>query len=117
MGDKPVVWLGSSREDIRQFSREVRGIAGTELQSVQRGKDPKGFKPMPTVGSGVYEIRIRTGVEHRVFYVAKFDEAVYVLHAFQKKTQKTAQHDLEIGRRRYQTLQQQRQATLQRGRH
>ena len=72
---------------------------------------------MPTVGLGVYVIRVRTGLEHRVFYVAKFDEAIYVLHAFQKKTKKTAQHDIEIGRRRYRTLQQQRQAPLQRGRH
>ena len=76
---------------------------------MQRGKDPNDFKPMPTVGSGVYEIRIRTGVEHRMFYVAKFDEAVYVLHVFQKKTKKIAQHDIEIGRRRYRALQQQRQ--------
>ncbi|NOT57996.1 MAG: type II toxin-antitoxin system RelE/ParE family toxin, partial [Deltaproteobacteria bacterium] len=59
-------------------------MAGTELQSVQRGENPNDFKPMPTIGSGVHEIRVRTEVEHRVFYVAKFDEAVYVLHAFQK---------------------------------
>jgi phage-related protein len=61
---------------------------------------PDDWKSIGSVGRGVYEIRIRSGQEHRVFFVARFDEAVYVLHAFEKRTQKTAQADLELGRRR-----------------
>lgn len=55
---------------------------------------------MPSVGAGVAEIRIRTGTEHRIFFVAKFEEAIYVLHAFEKNTQKTAKRDIELGRAR-----------------
>lgn len=65
---------------------------------VQRGLTPSDWKPLPEVGSGVVEIRIRTGEEHRVFYIAKYEEAVYVLHVFQKKSQKTAKRDIELGR-------------------
>lgn len=61
---------------------------------------PSDWKAMPKVGSGVHEIRIRTGDEHRVFYVAKYEDAVYVLHAFRKKTQKTAARDIELGKNR-----------------
>lgn len=106
MNDKPaVVWIGSSRDDLRGFPPEARRKAGLELRSVQRGEDPTNFKPMPAVGPGVCEIRIQTGGAFRVFYVAKFKEAVYVLHAFQKKTKKTDKRDLEIGRERYRTAQ------------
>jgi phage-related protein len=65
---------------------------------------------MPSIGAGVYEIRIHVQDAYRVFYVAKFEEAIYVLHAFQKKTQKTAKHDIEIGRERYRAVQRRRQA-------
>jgi phage-related protein len=66
---------------------------------------------MASVGPGVQELRIHTGVEHRVFYLAKFEEEVYVLHAFLKKTQKTAQRDLELARQRYRDVLRARQAT------
>jgi phage-related protein len=66
---------------------------------------------MPTVGLGVEEIRIRTEDAYRIFYVAKFAEAVYVLHAFQKKTQKTSKLDIEIGQKRYQQILQYRQSS------
>lgn len=69
---------------------------------------------MPAVGSGVQEIRIRAGGADRVFYVAKFEEVVSVLHAFQKKTQKTAKHDLEIGQQRYRIAQRYQQARKRR---
>lgn len=59
---------------------------------------------MPSIGSGVYEIRVHTAVEHRVCYVAKFAEAIYVLHAFPKRTRKTSQHDVNLARQRYQAL-------------
>ena len=59
---------------------------------------------MPTIGPRVCEIRIHTAVEHRICYVAKFAEAIYVLHAFEKRTRKTLQHDVECARQRYQVL-------------
>lgn len=110
MDDKPIVWIGSSRDDIREFPLEARRKAGLELRAVQRGQEPTDFKPIPSVGPGVYEIRIHAHDAYRVFYIAKFEEAIYVLHAFQKKTQKTAKRDLEIGRQRYRTVQHKRQA-------
>jgi phage-related protein len=64
-------------------------------------KTPTDFRPMPDVGPGAMEIRVHAGSEYRVFYVARFEEAVYVLHCFQKKTQKTRDADIELGRRRY----------------
>jgi phage-related protein len=101
MRDKPLTWMGSSREDLRQFPTEVRRRAGFELRAVQRGDEPSDFKPMPIVGPGTYELRLQTDDAYRVFYIAKFEEAVYVLHAFQKKTQKTSKQDITLGQQRY----------------
>jgi phage-related protein len=101
MEDKVINWLGNSRDELRDFPEEARRKAGVQLRAIQRGEEPTDFKPMPTVGKGVYEIRIRTENAYRIFYVAKFAEAVYVLHAFQKKTQKTTKQDIEIGQQRY----------------
>jgi phage-related protein len=110
MDDKPIVWIASSRNDVRRFPRDARRKAGLELRAVQRGQEPTDYKPIPSVGPGVYEIRIRVQDIYRVFYVAKFEEVIYVLHAFQKKTQKTAKYDIEIGRKRYKTVQLYRRA-------
>jgi phage-related protein len=101
MLDKPVVWLGSSRVDVRAFSEEARQEAGYQLRRVQQGLPPTDWRPMNTIGAGVAEIRIHTSHEYRVVYVAKFAEAVYVLHAFVKKTPKTAQRDIEMAQHRY----------------
>ena len=79
-------------------------MVGTELRQIQNGLMPSDFKPMTTVGAGVFEIRVRAGNQYRVIYVAKFSEAVYVLHAFVKKTQKTAVPDLELAHNRYNAL-------------
>ena len=111
MADKIIEWIGSSRDDVRRFPRDARRQAGLELRAVQRGYEPTDLKPVSSVGPGVYEIRIHAHDAFRVFYVAKFEEAIYVLHAFQKKTQKTAKRDIEIGRQRYRTVQRDRQAT------
>ena len=89
MADKPLVWLGSSRQDLRSFPPDARRVAGFQLRRVQQGLEPNDWKPMTTVGAGVQEIRIRTELEHRVFYVAKFTDAVYVIHVFEKRTRKT----------------------------
>lgn len=94
---KKIIFVGHSLEEIKNFSLEAKRETGYQLDRVQRGKDPLDWKPMQGIGSGVREIRVRDkdGI-YRVIYVAKFEEAVYVLHAFQKKTQKTNQHDIEI---------------------
>jgi phage-related protein len=89
MADKPLVWLGSSLEDLREFPNDARQEGGFQLRRVQKGLSPVDWKPMSAVGPGVIEIRIRVTQEYRVFYVAKFAEAIYVLHAFKKQTQKT----------------------------
>jgi phage-related protein len=115
MSDKPIAWIGSSQSDLRRFPREARRKAGFELRAVQRGQDPSDFKPIPVVGPGTYEIRIQTDGAYRVFYVAKFEEAIYVLHAFPKKTQKTSKHDLAIGQQGYHTVQQARRQARQGG--
>lgn len=83
----------------------VRQALGIELLTVQYGGEPSDFKPMPGVGTGVYEIRYRDGNgAFRVIYVAKFSDAIYVLHAFQKKTQKTSKPDLDLASNRYKRL-------------
>jgi len=104
MPDKTLVWLGSSRGDLRAFPTLARRLAGFQLRRVQQGLDPHDWKPMQAVGPGVREIRIRVGGAHRVFYVATRPEGIYVLHAFEKKTQKTSAHDLRIGRDRFRAL-------------
>jgi phage-related protein len=104
MPDKPLIWLGSSRHDLRAFPGRARRLAGFQLRRVQQGLEPDDWKPMQTVGPGVREIRIQIGGAHRVFYVATQAEAIYVLHAFEKKTRKTSARDLEIGRDRFRAL-------------
>ena len=93
-------WLGSSLEDLRAFPEDARRAAGYQLGRVQQGLLPADWKPMTTVGPGVIEIRIHTRVEHRVFYVAKFEEAVYVLHAFEKRTRQTPQPEIALAQKR-----------------
>jgi phage-related protein len=110
MIDKQIRWIGSSRDDLKKFPESALRKAGFQLRAVQGGDIASDFKAMPTVGLGVEEIRIRTDDAYRIFYVARFAEAVYVLHAFQKKTQQTSKLDIEIGQKRYQQMLQYRQS-------
>lgn len=105
---KRLEWIGDSLDRLREFEPEAKRLAGYQLERVQAGKEPSDFKPMPSVGLGVNEVRVRTTGAYRVFYVAKFVEAVYVLHAFQKKGNKTPKEDMELGRRRFRALVQER---------
>jgi phage-related protein len=109
MPDKPLIWLGSSRRDLRTFPVIARRLAGFQLRRVQQGLEPDDWKPTQTVGPGVREIRIHVAGAHRVFYVATRAEAIYVLHAFEKRTQKTSTHDLRIGRDRFRAIEKLRQ--------
>ncbi len=98
---KRIMWLGDSLARLRAASADVRSNAGYQLDLVQRGENPTDFKPMPDVGAGVMEIRLHGDNEFRVFYVARFEEAVYVLPAFVKKTQATRKADIDLGKARY----------------
>src|SRR5213592_4820987 len=109
MAEKPLIWLGDSRDKIRGFPDAARQIAGFQLWRVQRGLEPTDWKPMPSVGPGVQEIRIHTDGEHRVVYVARFDEAIYVLHAFEKKTRKTRRADVDVAGKRFRDVLRDRQ--------
>jgi phage-related protein len=102
---KPVEFRGSSLDDLRAFPLAARREAGHQLDQVQNGREPDDWKPMNTVGQGVREIRIRDAAgAFRVIYVAKFAEAVYVLHCFQKKSEKTSKADLDLAAKRYRDL-------------
>lgn len=105
MAYKKLTWLGSSLEDLRCFPDAARRQAGYELYRVQQGSEPSDWRPMPSVGRGVAEIRVHSRLEHRVMYVASFPEAVYVLHALEKRARKTPRNELELARRRYLLLQ------------
>jgi phage-related protein len=104
MAMKPLKFVGSSLDDLRNFPDEARRAAGFELHAVQRGFEPNDWKPMRVIGPGVKEIRIHVLGEWRVIYVAKFQEAVYVLHSFQKKSRKTSRQDIELARQRYKQI-------------
>lgn len=101
----PIEFIGSSLKDLINFPEKAKREAGYQLDKVQNGNEPSDWKPMKSIGKGVEEIRIsdETGI-FRVIYLAKLDEKVYVLHCFQKKTQKTSQKDLETAKQRYKSL-------------
>jgi phage-related protein len=90
---------------LREFPKEARREAGFQLDRVQRGLVPYDWKSMPTAGTGVREIRIRDeSGAYRVLYIAKLQDAVYVLHCFQKKSQATPKQDIDLAARRYREL-------------
>ena len=107
---QPIEFRGTSLEDLRGFPISARREAGYQLDTVQRGGEPSDWKPLSTIGKGVREIRIRDASRaFRVIYVAKFTNAVYVLHCFHKKTQKISRRDLNLAMQRYQELVKERQ--------
>ena len=101
---KQLKFIGSCQDDLTNFPRDARRECGRELDRVQRGLMPTDFKPMLNVGKGVYEIRVHVLGEWRVLYVARFADTIYVLHAFQKKTVKTAKPDIDVAMRRYKQI-------------
>jgi len=97
MALKPITFHGDALERLRDFPADARQQAGHELYRVQDGREPDDWKPMATIGPGVREIRVRDASgAFRVIYVASLPDAIHVLHAFQKKTQRTAKRDLDI---------------------
>ena len=103
--EKEIRWVGSAYDDLLAFPGAPRRSAGFQLRKVQAGLDPDDWKPFDEIGAGTREIRIReaSGI-YRVMYVAKFEEAVYVLHCFQKKTQATSKQDKGIAEARYRAV-------------
>lgn len=102
---KPVVFLGDSRQRIREFPDDARRLVGHEIERVQIGLDPNDWKPLRPIGPGVRELRVRsTDGAFRVVYLTRIEGKVYVLHAFQKKTQQTAQRDIALARQRFKQL-------------
>jgi len=102
---KQVVWLGTSRTDLAAFPKDARRDAGYQLNKIQHGEEPNDWKPMPTIAHGAREIRIREASgAFRVIYVANFADCIYVLHAFQKKTQKTDFQDIHLARERFKSI-------------
>lgn len=103
--EKEIRWVGSSYSDLLAFPKQPRREAGFQLGRVQAGLDPTDWKPFDEVGAGTREVRISNakGI-FRVMCIAKFEEAVYVLHCFQKKTQATSKQDKDIASTRYRAL-------------
>ena len=99
-GDRQAAEQDLSQRQERRSKLELRN-----LDAVQRGLEPEDWKPLRTIGAGVNEIRVRdaTGA-YRVIYLATRPEAVYVLHCFQKKTEKTSQHDIELAKKRFKAI-------------
>ncbi|MBA4143968.1 MAG: type II toxin-antitoxin system RelE/ParE family toxin [Nitrosospira sp.] len=103
--EKEIRWIGSSYDDLLAFPEDPRRAAGFQLSKVQAGLEPEDWRAFDEVGAGTREIRIResSGI-YRVMYVAKFEEALYVLHCFQKKTQATSKRDKDIAEARYRAI-------------
>ena len=102
---KSIRFLGDSLKRLREFPDDARQDAGYQLDKVQRGEQPDDFKPMPSIGKGVEEIRVWDDAgTFRVIYTARIGDTVVVLHAFQKKTQTTSQRDIDLARARWSQL-------------
>lgn len=99
-----LIFMGTSRDDLRDFPADARHAMGRQLLRIQLGENPEDWRPMKAVGAGVREVRITVKGQFRVLYVANLGNAVYVLHAFRKKTQKTRQQDIELAKQRLQHI-------------
>lgn len=101
---KDVVFVDNALDEIKGFSRDARREAGYQIDRVQRGDEPTDWKPMASIGPGVREIRIHDSGEYRVIYIAKFADAIYVLHGFEKKTQRTPKQNIALAKQRFRGL-------------
>ena len=102
---KSITFQGTALDDLRDFPNNAMREAGYQLDKVQHGLPPDEAKAMPSIGTGVVELRIwdEAGT-FRVVYVAKLADAIYVLHCFQKKTQRISKPDLDLAESRYRDL-------------
>ena len=109
--ERPILWLGDSLEIIQGWSKSTKVQAGAELRRLQIGSDPIHWRPMQSVGRGVREIKISEGGQFRVLYLMRRGELIVVLHAFEKKTQRTAKADIDLGKQRLKSLSRQERRT------
>lgn len=99
---KLIDWKGRSKEDLRRFPIDIKQQIGFELFNLQQGKKPSNSRPFPSIGKGVFEIKVQDAVgAFRVLYVSKVKDTITVLHCFQKKSQKTSKRDIGIARQRF----------------
>jgi phage-related protein len=101
---KALKFIGSSLDDLRNFPDKARRAAGFELRALQNNLEPSDWQSVQSVGPGASEIRLHALGEWRIIYVARIKDAIYVLHAFQKKSQKTSRNDIELARKRYKQI-------------
>jgi phage-related protein len=102
---KPIEFTGDSLTRLRDFPQTARRTAGYQLDRIQRGLEPDDWKPMRAIGPSVRELRIRDRAgAFRVIYLATLADRVVVLHAFQKKTQRTTRLDIELAAQRFRDL-------------
>lgn len=100
-----VAWEGDSREVLQRFPKEVRQNFGFELWRMQKGKPPSNYRPLPSVGPGVFELRDQDErAWYRVVYVSRIEDVIYVLHCFEKKSREMPKRDFEKARKRYRNL-------------
>lgn len=92
-------------DDYRNFPASVQDDGGYQMDLIQKGEKPFNFDPIPVIGPGAYELRLDDEQnEYRVLYVAKMDDAIWVLHAFQKTTRKISDKDISLAKARYKEL-------------
>lgn len=102
---RPIAWMGSAFDDLLDFPVEIRRDAGYQLHRLQAGLEAADWKPIPAVGKGVAEIRLRDGTgAYRIIYLARYEDAVFILHCFKKKTQRTSGQDKYIAKARFQAV-------------
>ena len=99
-----VIFMASSRDDLRAFPEAARRLMGRQILRLQYGLEPDDWKPVKAVGVGVREVRVRAGGQFRAFYVTHVGNAIYILHAFQKKTQRTSPRDIALGQQRFRQI-------------
>ncbi len=101
---RTVIFIGTSRDDIREFPEAARREMGRQILRIQHGLEPVNWKPMKTVGTGVREVRVSVEGQYRAFYVTHIGNAVNILHAFRKKGQKTSPKDIALGQQRFKQI-------------
>ena len=101
---KQIFWLGSSFEDLLEFSKPAKQNAGYNIDKIQRGHEPQDWKPMTSIGRGVKELRIHCENEYRVIYLVQRTAGIYVLHSFVKKTEQTSLKDRELAKKRFKEI-------------
>ena len=101
---KTITWLGNSKDTVRSWPQATRKRAGEELFRLQLGSEPIHWRSMSTVGRGVKEIKISEGGQHRIFYLLRRKEEIFVLHAFEKKTRQTAKSEIDLGKQRLKSI-------------